>query len=92
MSSGDVPRKNAYTGQTDARRKANAKYLKETVEDIRIRVPKGRKAELQAAAAVRGESLNGFVTTAIDERLTRLQASAGGVQGNAKDDIMEAAK
>lgn len=36
-------RKSKYTGQTDARRRSSAKYLKESVEDIRIRVPKGDK-------------------------------------------------
>ena len=35
-------KKSTYTGYTEARKKANEKYLKESVEDIRIRVPKGR--------------------------------------------------
>jgi len=64
-------KKSSYTGQTEARRKASAKYLKETVEDIRIRVPKGRKEALQAHAAQREESLNGFVNRAIDEAVER---------------------
>ena len=36
-------KKSTYTGQTEARRKASAKYLKESVKDIRIRVPKEKK-------------------------------------------------
>lgn len=36
-------------------------------------VPKGKKAEIQAAAAARGETLNEFIIKAIDERMYRLQ-------------------
>ncbi|MCL1829045.1 MAG: hypothetical protein FWG32_06070 [Oscillospiraceae bacterium] len=69
----DETKKSAYTGQTEARRKASAKYLKESVEDIRIRVPKGRKQAIQDVAQAQGESLNAFVGTAIDERIERLE-------------------
>ena len=58
-------KKNTYTGQTDARRKASAKYLSEKVEDIRIRVPKGQKAIIKAHAERLDESKNQFVTRAI---------------------------
>lgn len=64
-------RKSTYTGQTDARRKASAKYLKESVEDIRIRVPKGNKAKVQEHASTMGESMNSFVVRAIDETIER---------------------
>jgi len=62
-------KKSTYTGQTDARRKASAKYLKESVEDIRIRVPKGDKARVQEHAATMGESMNSFVVRAIQETM-----------------------
>ena len=62
-------KKSTYSGQTDARRKANAKYLKESVEDIRIRVPKGQKDIIKAAAEAAGESLNTYVRNAIDQRM-----------------------
>lgn len=62
-------KKSTYTGQTDARRKASAKYLKESVEDIRIRVPKGQKDVIKAAAEKAGESLNTYIRTAIDQRM-----------------------
>jgi len=68
-------KKSTYSGQTDARREASARYLKEKVEDIRIRVPKGRKEVIQAAASVQGESVNGFISIAIDERMERLNGS-----------------
>ena len=64
-------RKNTYKGQTDARRRATAKYLKETVEDIRIRVPKGQKAVIQAHADRQQESMNQFVIRAINETMER---------------------
>jgi predicted HicB family RNase H-like nuclease len=64
-------KKNTYKGQTDARRKASAKYLKESVEDIRIRVPKGEKAKVQEHAASMGESMNQFVVRAIGETIER---------------------
>ena len=64
-------KKSTYTGYTEARKKANEKYLKESVEDIRIRVPKGDKAKVQEHAATMGESMNSFVFRAIDETMTR---------------------
>ena len=64
-------KKSTYTGQTDARRKANAKYLKEAVEDVRIRVPKGQKAIIKAHAESQEESMNAFVVRAIDETMER---------------------
>lgn len=64
-------KKNTYTGQTDARRKASAKYLSEKVEDIRIRVPKGQKAIIKAHAEKLDESMNQFVTRAITETMER---------------------
>lgn len=64
-------KKSTYTGYTEARKKANEKYLKESVEDIRIRVPKGDKAKVQEHAASMGESMNAFVVRAIDETMQR---------------------
>lgn len=56
---------------TEAQAKAAKKYLKESVEDIRIRVPKGDKAKVQEHAATMGESMNSFVIRAIDEAMER---------------------
>lgn len=36
-------------------------------------VPKGKKAEIQAAADKQGETLNEFIVKAIEERMNRLQ-------------------
>ena len=63
--------KKTYTGQTDARRRASAKYLKESVEDIRIRVPKGQKNIIKSHAESQGESMNAFVVRAINDTMQR---------------------
>ena len=65
-----------YKGQTDARRKANQKYLKESVEDIRIRVPRGQKEVYKAHADSQGESLNSFVIRAMNETIERDQSTS----------------
>ena len=56
---------------TEAQAKAAKKYLKESVEDIRIRVPKGQKDIIKAAAENAGESLNTYVRKSIDQRMER---------------------
>ena len=56
---------------SEARIRANNKYAAKAYDRINIAVPKGRKAELQAHAERRGESLNGFIGRAIEEQLTR---------------------
>lgn len=62
-------KKSTYTGYTEARKKANEKYLKGSVEDIRIRVPKGEKAHVQEHAASIGESMNSFAVQSIHEKM-----------------------
>ena len=47
------------------------KYIKNNYDRIELKVTKGRKAELQAHAASREESLNSFVNRAIDETVER---------------------
>ena len=48
---------------TKAHLEGNRRYL-EKQDSILIRIPKGRKAELQAHAKKQGESLNGFIVRA----------------------------
>jgi len=64
-------KKTTYKGQTDARRRASAKYLHESVEDIRIRVPKGQKSVIKAHADAMNESMNAFILRAITEAMQR---------------------
>ena len=54
---------------TDAQKRARDKWLTEKVEDIRFRVPKGKKAIIQEHAAKLGESVNAFINRAVDEAL-----------------------
>lgn len=64
-------KKSTYKGQTEARRKASAKYLKETVENIQVRVPKGDKQKYKDHADKMGESLNSFVIRAMNETIQK---------------------
>ena len=64
-----------YMSTSKAQQKATAKYVKQNYDRIEVKVPKGRKTELQAHAAKRGESVNGFINRAIDETMERDKAA-----------------
>lgn len=55
---------------SEARKRANDNYIK-SLDEIKVRVPKGKKDEIKAHAENKGESLNGFVNRAIDETIKR---------------------
>ena len=55
---------------SEARKRANQKYI-DSLEEIKVRVSKGRKSEIRTHAEQRGESLNAFVNRAIDEAMQR---------------------
>ena len=59
-----------------AQRKATDKYL-EKFEELRARVPKGKKDEIRAHAEAHGESVNTFIGRAIDEAMERDKEKAG---------------
>ena len=61
-------KKNTYT---EAQKKAILKYQAEKVEDIKIRVPKGKREYYKDAAASIGMSLNQFAVTSMDEKIDR---------------------
>ena len=50
-------------------------YRKTKYEDLRIRVPKGKKEIIKKYVESTGESLNTFVNIAIDEKMERDQHS-----------------
>ena len=50
---------------TKAQAKASAEYLKK-FDEIRVRVPKGKKAEYSAEAKKSGKSLNKFIIDKIE--------------------------
>lgn len=53
-----------------AQRKATDKYL-EKFDEMRVRVPAGRKAVIKAHAEAQGESLNCFIIRAMDQAMER---------------------
>ncbi len=61
----------AVNKYTEARRKANEKYNAKTYDEIKVRVLKGRKDEIKSAAEKQGQSLNGYIVNAIDEKMER---------------------
>ena len=63
------PYMSTYKGFTPARAKANDKYLTTKVDNILIRVPKGKKAAIQDAANEKGISVNQFINDAIDQAM-----------------------
>ncbi|MCI9376820.1 MAG: hypothetical protein HFF85_10515 [Oscillibacter sp.] len=60
---------------SEARRRANEKYNAKAYEEIKVRVPKGKKEIVQAHAEARKESVNGFINRAILETMERDQAA-----------------
>ena len=60
---------------SDKQKQYADKYIKNTFDELKVRVPKGKKETLQAHAANKGESLNGFVNRAINETVERDNAN-----------------
>lgn len=60
----------ARQGLSEARKRANKKYLDKFVE-VKVRMTPDKRTELQAHAASMGESVTGFVTRAIAEAMER---------------------
>lgn len=55
----------------EAQKKAVAKYNAKAYDELKIRVLKGKKQDIQDFARDKGKSLNEFVNTAIDEKIER---------------------
>ena len=55
---------------TEAQKRATQKWQEENTDLIRIRVPKGKKAEYQALADRSGaKSLTAYITSILEEKL-----------------------
>lgn len=54
-----------------AQQKAVAKYVREKYDLYQVKMPKGRKDIIKAHAESRGQSVNGFIIAAIDEKIER---------------------
>ena len=52
-------------------------YIARAYDRINLTVPKGDKETIQAHAAARGESVNGFIKRAIAETIERDKEKAG---------------
>lgn len=48
-------------------------YIDKTYDRINLTVPKGNKEVIKEAAALNGESVNGFINRLIDDELKRLE-------------------
>ena len=61
-----------------ANQRAVNKYVKANYDRVNVTMPKGKKDIIKAAAQAQGESVNGYITRAVDERLEREGAEADG--------------
>lgn len=52
-----------------AQQKAVTKYMKENYDVYQVRMPKGKKESIKAAATAAGESLNQYFISAVDKRM-----------------------
>jgi len=55
---------------TESRANANKKYH-EKFDDIKVRVPKGKRQEWQEHASQNGESLNSFIVRVVSAEIER---------------------
>ena len=62
-----------------AQQKAVGKYMKENYDEIKVRVPKGDKEQVQIHAAAQSESVNAFINRAIAQTMER---DTGGHDGD----------
>lgn len=54
-----------------AQQKAVHKYIKKNYDRIELTVPKGHKEVIMQAATAAGESVNGYIKKAVDQRIER---------------------
>lgn len=54
---------------TKAQQKAVAKYMKNNYDEIKLRIPKGQKSTVEAAATGVGESVNMYTQKALLNRM-----------------------
>jgi len=57
--------------QKDSANKATIKYTQKAYDRCDVKMPKGRRADIHAAAEAVGESMNAFILTAIEQRIER---------------------
>ena len=52
---------------SEAQKKATIKYMRENLEEIRFRVPKGKKEELKQYATDQGKSLQSWIIQVLEQ-------------------------
>ena len=55
----------------EKRKAITAKYVKENLDDIKIRVPKGEREKLKAVASEMGMSMNQMFIKAVEEYIEK---------------------
>ena len=60
----------------ESRKKANQKWDAANLDRVSIAMAKGKKDEIKAAAVVAGESMNQYIITAIEQRMTGMPSEA----------------
>jgi predicted HicB family RNase H-like nuclease len=56
---------------TEARKEGNKRWDEKNLDRISLALPKGKKEEIKSAAAAAGESMNQYISAAIDQRMER---------------------
>ena len=56
---------------TESQKKANTKYREKSIKRIPLDVQKEKYEEIKAAATAAGESVNGYIKKAVDQRMER---------------------
>ena len=79
-----APQEVSNMSVSEAQKKASIKYL-EKLDEIRIRMPKGKKDTIKAHAEAHSESVNGFVNRAIAETMERDNAAPAASEGQKKE-------
>lgn len=64
-------KKSTYTGYTSARGKSAVEYAKRSLKRIPLDVQKEKYDQIKESASAAGETVNGYIKKAIDERMER---------------------
>lgn len=62
-----------YMTLTEAQKKANVKYREKSIKRIPLDVQKEKYDEIKSAASAAGETVNGYIKKAINDRMEREQ-------------------
>ena len=61
----------AHVPVSKADQRAVAKYVKANYDEVKVRVPKGRKDTIKCCANAAGQSVNAYIIQSVDERIAR---------------------